>query len=802
MDIQELRIDNNVVQLTGDVAVALNYAITDIAEPDKVKADFSKTIKIPGTTVINKLFNHIYDTRIDLSSGSATFDPNVKVDASYSVNNITLLDGFIRLTKINVLNNSRIQYEVNIFGKNANLFSDIGEGLLEDLDISTYDHDWTMTNQSDSWATQIQVGGSPQAFALGVGYVYPFIDYGFDNSEDEYAVEHFYPAVYAKEYWDQIFSAAGYSYNSTFLDSTYFKSLIIPYNGLGLRLSETQINNRSVIVQATAPVSQTVSSGTLDIITFDTEVQDIDNQITVPSTTITIAQSGYYDILSEFNYTGDFADTSGGAVNSMVTIKVFNQILINGVNVNSKVLYIQPARSWTGTYSTGTNPPPPSDEYSSDYSGFGTILSANNNNPASVAYSNRPYYYLENGDTVQVRVSSQLFYIAPYAGSLSYTPYTDVFEDATTPGTYYSGTITLNVEAADLRVLPVASNIVEGNAIDMNAAIPKNIKQKDFIKGIINKHNLYIQPQKDNPLVLDIEPRDDFYGSTVADWSGKLDISKDVVIEPLGALKFREFVFKDKPDKDYYNELYENTWTEIYGQRDYTLENEYLKGTKEITTIFSPTPLVGDENHDRVISEIFKTDSSNNKIQLESNIRLLYYGGLISTNQAWTHTSRLTTDITRLDHAYAGHLDDPYNPTVDLNWGLSKQIYYDKTFATVNGTINGCVNAHWYNYINEISNVNSKIVTGYFNLNASDISTLDFKKLYYFNGDYFRLQKVIDYNPVGHSLTKCVFIKFAETVAFGDPSFVINGGSGTITGGISDVELPDGRGGYVDNNVR
>jgi len=399
-------------------------------------------------------------------------------------------------------------------------------------------------------------------------------------------------------------------------------------------------------------------------------------------------------------------------------------------------------------------------------------------------------------------ISRLYFFLAPYAGSLSINPAIDRFEDDSSPGTFYSGTVELNINAADLRMAPVSMNIVEGNAIDMNSILPKNKKQKDFIKDVIKQHHLFIQPQKDNPKVLDIEPRDSFYHDTYTDWSNKLDKGSDLMIEPLGALKFRDFEFDYKTDKDYYNKLYSDTWSENYGYRRVILENEYLKGSKKIQVGFSPTPLIGDDAHDRVYSQIFKSDNDGNKVQLEHNLRILYYGGLKNTNQAWTHKSDLVPDVVRTNYAYAGHLDDPYNPTVDLNWGLSKEIYYDGTYQTVNGTINGLVNAHYYNYIKEISSINSKLVTAKFNLNAQDINDLDFRNRYYFNNAFYRLQEVKDYNPINCELTSCLFILLDSVVSFVDVPFVINGGSGEVVGGIADEELPAGRMGYIDNNVR
>jgi hypothetical protein len=120
----------------------------------------------------------------------------------------------------------------------------------------------------------------------------------------------------------------------------------------------------------------------------------------------------------------------------------------------------------------------------------------------------------------------------------------------------------------------------------------------------------------------------------------------------------------------------------------------------------------------------------------------------------------------------------------------------------VNVTIAGLVNLYYFNYIREISNENSKIVTAYFNLNAKDINELSFKKQYFFNNSYYRLQQVVDYSPLQRRLTKCVFIKLADIVDFFDISTILNGGTGTVTGGVDTETLPTFDQPFKDNNTR
>lgn len=799
---QKLYINNNPVELTEDSSVALNYSISDISEPDKVKGDFSKTITLPGSKAVNKVFSKVFEINVDLTG--ASYNPNVKAEALYTVGDIEIIDGFVKLNKINWSNGVCHSYEVNIFGRNANLFTDIGESKLEELDLSEFDHDWTLANEENSWNTSIIENGVPVAFELGKGYVYPDIDYGHDNDELTKDVVHMYPAVYVKQYWDKIFQDAGYQYNSSFLESDYFKRLIIPYNGIDLRLSEQQVEDRtSIMNSAVVNTVQPTFGFTQADIDYTNIVQDNLGQVDLVANDITVDQSGYYNLISEVNYNAVFTPNTVNDVFSMVAAGSIIRIMVNGTLVAQKSVIISTdGNSFNTSYTTAINPAPPSDEYWR-LIGAGGVLSDNNLfNPASVSIATRENYFLEVGDVVRSEIFHFLTPVFPYDGIGGGIFPTNIFEDAATPGVYYSGTVDLNMNASDFRMIPVVSSLAEGNEIQMNNAIPRDIKQVDFVKGIVNMHNLYIQPQRENPNVLDIEPRDDFYSGDVIDWTERLDLSKDFIIEPLGALKDRIFEFKYKEDQDYYNKQYQDNYQEGYGEREFITDNEYLKNTKTVEVVFSPTPLVGDASHDRVTPEIFKEDPANGKTQLEHNIRIIYYGGLKDTNVGWTHTSSLVADVVNTQYPYAGHLDDPYNPTIDLNFGLPREIFYDGTWQAVNGTNNNLVNAYYYNQLNEITNINSKIVTGWFNLSPLDISNLSFKKDYYFNRSYFRLQKVIDYNPIGCGSTKCEFIKLEDIQPFNASTFVINGGAGSITGGLTDEALPTTTKSAQNGNVR
>ena len=67
------------------------------------------------------------------------------------------------------------------------------------------------------------------------------IDIGGRSRYDNWRVQDFKPAIYLKQYLDAILSEAGYAYDSTFLNTTLFKSLIIPYGSGKILLDNAAI---------------------------------------------------------------------------------------------------------------------------------------------------------------------------------------------------------------------------------------------------------------------------------------------------------------------------------------------------------------------------------------------------------------------------------------------------------------------------------------------------------------------------------------------------------------------------------
>jgi hypothetical protein len=292
--------------------------------------------------------------------------------------------------------------------------------------------------------------------------------------------------------------------------------------------------------------------------------------------------------------------------------------------------------------------------------------------------------------------------------------------------------------------------------------------------------NLYVDQDETITNKLVIEPRDDYFassGNTTLDWSYKLDYSKAYETKPMGDLESKTYVFTYKDDNDYYNELYKKKFNETYGYKDYEIENDFLKSEIKNELIFSPTPLADYIGIDRIIPKIFIVDNNGQPKPKQGNIRILYYGGVKTTTNPYSYVaSSGTTNYTT--YPYVGHLDDPLLPTLDINFGAPIEVFY----TTQNYTNNNLFNKYWKKFIQEISDINSKIFTGYFYLTPLDIAKLDFKNFYYFEGEYWRLNRIFDYNPNQMSVTKCEFIKLIEYPTF-EPTNTTNVGQGVLEDG-------------------
>jgi len=805
---EELYIGGYVVELLGSLNPNLTFNIADVSKPDSRNADHSKTIELPASKLINQIFEHIFE----LSSDLQTFNPNLKTDVIYLVDGEIQIDGYLQLKSIKDIK-GQISYNCIIIGRVGNFIADMQNAKLSDLDLSSLNHVWNKANQAATWN-----------LPLTTDYVYPMINYDvnygtLNSGTENWPVSTLFPAVKAKKYLDLIFASIGYTYTSTFLDNSFFNTLIIPFSQADFKLSETEVltrlfevNDPEILSTGNDDVNVTNTAGVYndnyaalqsEFINFNIEVNDPSNLYnnTIGIYEVAASKSGFYNIETMLQLQGEFTAPSDAAtLNWNCQSAICGYIKINKYDANGNFISTLDSINYGvtsgnqnagagGTVITEANPTSNTLQYFYhiefiNYIASKQLMAAapntylNQNATRNKFYVNANNIYLNAGEKIKIELDYGLF-LFYRAYSPTQDPANKVFGQWVKAGDSWSSTGTaykLNILSGYLTNTVVNSGLVEGNPIDMSSMTPRNIKQKDFIMSLVKMFNLYIQPDTQNNKNLIIEPRDDFYSNVVTDWSSKLDKFQDIESKPMGALNFKEYLYTYKQDKDYYNELYFDTWGEVYGQDDFTLANQFLKNKHKTEIIFSPTPSVGQDWYDRVLPTIIKYDDTNGVQRTESNIRILQWGGMLSTDQSWNHTNDAGTATSYSTYPYAGMYDDPYTPTEILEFGLTNEIYYSNGFnRVITFTNNGLFNKYYSKFIQEITDTNSKIVTGYFYLSPSDIKNLSFSSQYYFEGQYFRLSKIENYNPI-NPITKCEFLKIKLSNVFQAGGTIGNGG--------------------------
>lgn len=758
-------IEGREVDLDSDVIIPINYAIADVRNPEAKNSNFTKTISLPGTTNNNEIFSFLYDTSVLVNSSGTYqydlgFDPNLKSECVITYEGAEIFRGYLELNKIVKIDNYKVRYEVTCTGNLVNLFFSIGEKFLSDISLDEYNHAYTYDVQKASWNNYIYKNGVTQSYALGDGYVYPYIDYATNNDTD-WKVTDFKPAVYVYTILKKIFETEGFSWTSTFLESSHFKSLIIPYTQGQALLSNSQILDRTFRASSTSDLIINASgSPVYTTIPFQDDSSspnyDPGNVYNTSTYTFTASNSGTYNIIGGFNIDLQFNTSGTTTLNQSSIYPIANIITYrNGVVINALPVNIR-ASNATSIQANAIN-------IDSGYTAGSAIPSGTYStigNGQSIVQC-----YLSQNDTINIKIYT---YNTGFTLATGQTPSVgNYWRTRVKSGSYFTTSI------AD-------TTIMEGDTVDMNGVLPQQIKQKDFVSSIIKMFNLYVDQDKLNSNNFIIEPRDDFYASTgtVRDWTYKLDMSRDLEIIPMGELDAKTYHFTYKDDADYYNKKYKTDYGYNYGHKLYSVRNDHRKNERKTEVIFSATPLADRNATDRVVPRIFDISSTGVPTPKTGNIRILYYGGVKTTQFPYNYMTSSGTTYTQSSYAYAGHLDSVSAPTIDLSFGMPIEVYYTATSYT-DGNL---FNRYWKKMIDEITDKDSKIVRGFFHLNAIDIMRLDFRDVYYFERDYYRLNKIIDYNPAEVRPTLCEFIKVKEAPAY------VNA-TGTITGGTTDTGI-------------
>ena len=755
-----------------DYDISLNYSVNDILDLGKSKTAYSKTILLPGTTTNNQFFKQLFEVNID----NISFNPKKKLSVIVKIGGNDVIDGYLQLLNINI-NNKDITYEVNIVGKISDLFNKISDLTLKTIDLSEYNHYRTKDNIQKSWSNQIYKNNNLIQSENGDGYVYPYIVRGNHKDIENMYVDEMYPAIFYKTVIDKIITNAGYSYKSEFLNSEYFKKIILPFSADKLQLRDDEVN----ILEST--IGLTLSNGAITpnvargygwyytsannyFFPLDRESGTVTNNgqdLTFkddsgqweynPGSTCqwTCYKSGRYDIkLNTHVY-----PAIGAATTSTISVEFDEgqfeyryQMLL--LKANGQTIELDNSK-------TGSNGP-----YGVETFGLGTgshnvggaQLWVDTTTPLTLDMDASDVY-IEAGDRVVIRVGLNYPDSVKWKGVIKpKNTFVKLFlersigDPATTDAYSY-----LQIKKTDNELDP------EGY-VNMNTVLDGSMLQKDFLLNAVKMFNLIITEDKTEDGSLIIEPYDDYYASKmrVLDWDEelRLDNDSDVIITPMSELDYKLYSYKYTEDNDYYNNEYKAETNGLtYGEYLESVTNELSDKTSEVKVTFAPTP-VSNIDIDNKIAPFF-IDYSNQEYTPKSvKQRVLFWNGLKSSNSYNFYTTKEdNSPISLTQYPQTGMWDSYDTPVNTLEWGRSTVNYFTSTYFP-NQTL---FEKFHKTTLNQIKDLNSKIMEVTVRWTPKDMASFDFRDIIFLNGQYWRVNEIKDFNPI-NSDTLTTFVLY------------------------------------------
>jgi hypothetical protein len=270
---------------------------------------------------------------------------------------------------------------------------------------------------------------------------------------------------------------------------------------------------------------------------------------------------------------------------------------------------------------------------------------------------------------------------------------------------------------------------------------------------------------------LEIIPYNEFYQSfknEALDWSDKLDYSQEISITPISELTAKEYRFKFADDQDYWSQNYQTKFNQGYGEKREIIDNDFVLETKTIEVVFG-APVLREQSPDMIMIHLYKVPEFQ-KIKDNFKPRVAYYKPNIPCPNWKIRYEFPVSEITYTSYPYAGHLDDPINPTTDLLFGTPREVL----FAIGNYPENTNLYTTYYDQlISSIGDRNSRLVEGYMYLTPTDISNLDFRKIIKLGNHFFQLQKVDKYNPMANGLSYVSLFKILGDLQPEDFDFIL-----------------------------
>ena len=705
----------------------LDISAIESGDVGKVFGISSQTFALPPTKTNDEYFGNLYDLG---ASGEVSF---IKTQPCQVINDgQAIFSGRLYLENVVTNQHGDTIYNVVVTNETVDFKFAIESLTFGDLDWSDYNHNLTYANVSSSWGNNL----------FGGDVVYPLVDYGnqskdvqssllesggnpntFTNASTPMRLDQFKPAVRLNTVLDKIFETVGYSYTSSFFESAYADSIYV----LATKDSEKGATTLN-------PISQSFyayNGGGQDInfgfgygignygvpfkVEFINEEYDNASRWDQGLSEFTAGEDGQYSFSGQL---GLFFVT-GSVFNDPKTIEL--DVFINGSPSTVPTVYYN-LRNYQDGNTTTLN------------FNFANIQLAVN-------------------DVVTLRATRY----GPSNQHLAFLGGSGIVEKTTSYFQMYQGPQT----------------VIGGNVNLAGNFMPEE-NVLDFLNGVIQKFNIVIEPLSEEKKTLQVETFNDWVDKgAVVDWTNKVDRSvKFEIRHPLQDGP-KNIYFSDIEDKDTANQYSIENLDKIFGDFLYEGESDVATGERRIGTYFAPTPtkyIPGTTSF--IVPRIF-TQEDGRKEAFSFKPRLLHYveykdvddlqgkkSGTPSTNEWYLEDESGTTQIQTAYPVFHHNENLPADRTItrDLHFGNRNHWPYFQSF--VNGhTIRDAVYEYWSFYINELYDIDSRLLTCNVYLKPNEIADIALNDSIFIDGHYYRINKIMGANLTKPESTKVELLK-------------------------------------------
>lgn len=687
----------------------------DSFETFQPQSAYSQTFRVPATDNNFQFFQTAFEVN------GYDFDVTQRREAQILVNGAEFVSGELRLQKIYHSGDNKIDYEVLFMGNTRDFASKLGSDKLNQLDLSELDHTQTMANVETSW------GAYPTTIQISAGLkegnvVYPLVDFG--NIYD------------ANELTENVAISVGNSKHITNGDT------------------------------ATLPIADRIWADRFKPIVRAKYLFD------------KIFNKAGYTYQSEFLGDYDTEPTNDDAKRfwrTYITAWGNEASIYSTTDSNNAKATLSDILTFNGTGEF----PLICDTEITDHGNNYSVTTGEYTAPATGTYKFKVKVF--GSKTFSGTVSIQIL-----KNGIVQSAYTGVYGLGEEYIIYTKNDIELTVLATQTVSIKVTYNSLISNAVideaeitcyespgDMSIAssLEEEYKQIDFIKDILTMYKLVMVPDRNNPKNFIIEPWSNFIGSgDVLDWTSKLNIDKDIQIEPLFFEQKAELNYSSKEDKDWLNELNQKTFKEQFGDLNVESNNDLLKDTKDIKLTVAPCPVTemqganqntgGGYTNGRdnmVIPHIYQLEAGQTRAlrkPIKSKTKYLFYNGYKATGLSpstqlswyWRGDSNTNENSTYYPQVTPYEwTSDPFSlssdentPSLNLTWQVENGYLQ---FGTLNPGYS-LYDGFWGNYISQIYNKYSRRLTANFILSAEDLINFNFNDVIFVKDTYFYVEKL------------------------------------------------------------